>query len=554
MARSPLARFLRRLGADFRAADRTGIPADELRDLRAERGRRLTRRQFVAGAGLALGAAACTRALFPGRPAGTSPRIAIVGGGIAGLCAGLTLRDAGVGGFTIYEASTVRAGGRMASSAGDRTTSCGDCHVAHGASAAPAFEDGQVVDLFGELVDSNHATIRGLAARFGLTLTDLVAGQPAGTEDTYHLLGERYSPARAYADFRALHPVLQADLRSLGGPVSWQASNVEGRALDEMSVREYIERRVPGGHATPFGRLLDVAFEIECGAETGDQSALNLVYMLGSSPPDAFSIFGESDERYHVRGGVQQLPDAIAAALGQGERIQLDHRLEALARNGDGAYTLSFSGRRPVVADVVLLAVPFSILRDVDYRRAGFDELKQVAIQQQGQGHSGKLQLQFERRRWNELGSNGNVFTDLGFQNTWDPTRGEPGRRGILAAYTGGRVTDALAQRHPVALPGDSGLRADCDGFLAQLDTIFPGARALWNGRAVGAIPHRNPLFKTAYSLRRRGQYHLFGGYERVRQGNVFFAGEHTSPDFSGFMEGAASEGIAAARAIRRIL
>ena len=50
------------------------------------------------------------------------------------------------------------------------------------------------------------------------------------------------------------------------------------------------------------------------------------------------------------------------------------------------------------------------------------------------------------------------------------------------------------------------------------------------------------------------GQYTTFGGYERVRQGNVLFCGEHTSIDFQGFMEGAASEGRHAARQLAGML
>ena len=50
------------------------------------------------------------------------------------------------------------------------------------------------------------------------------------------------------------------------------------------------------------------------------------------------------------------------------------------------------------------------------------------------------------------------------------------------------------------------------------------------------------------------GQYTTFGGYERVRQGGVLFCGEHTSIDFQGFMEGAASEGTRAAKQLVRLL
>ena len=38
------------------------------------------------------------------------------------------------------------------------------------------------------------------------------------------------------------------------------------------------------------------------------------------------------------------------------------------------------------------------------------------------------------------------------------------------------------------------------------------------------------------------GQYTSFAGYEGVREGNVHFAGEHTSYEFQGYMEGGRPE------------
>ena len=70
------------------------------------------------------------------------------------------------------------------------------------------------------------------------------------------------------------------------------------------------------------------------------------------------------------------------------------------------------------------------------------------------------------------------------------------------------------------------------------------------NGKATLSLPHLSPFFNCSYSFWRVGQYQRFAGYEGVRQGNVFFAGEHTSVDFQGFMEGGASEGARAAQEI----
>src|SRR5215831_12443896 len=89
--------------------------------------------------------------------AATPPRIAIVGGGIAGLNAALTLQDAGFP-FTIYEGSG-RIGGRMHSD----TTS---------------WANGQVSEHCGELIDTSHKTILGLAKRFQIPVDDLLAAEP----------------------------------------------------------------------------------------------------------------------------------------------------------------------------------------------------------------------------------------------------------------------------------------------------------------------------------------------------------------------------------------
>ncbi len=39
-----------------------------------------------------------------------------------------------------------------------------------------------------------------------------------------------------------------------------------------------------------------------------------------------------------------------------------------------------------MAADHVILAIPFSVLRGLDYSRAGFDELKDTAIRTLGYG------------------------------------------------------------------------------------------------------------------------------------------------------------------------
>lgn len=506
---------------------------ERLAGSRQRDGARISRREFIAGA--VAGAAALTlprRAFANGGH--SQPRVAIVGAGISGLNCALALADAGVR-ATVYEAAG-RLGGRMFSN------------------NSGYWSNNQVSEWGGELIDTNHETIHSLAARFGLPLDDLAAAQPAGSEETYFFDEKYYRRSELLADFA---PVLQAvldDSDAAGYPTTYNSSTAAGRALDRMSVREWIERRVPGGHDSKMGQLLDTAYSIEYGADTRMQSALNLVYLLSGSDED-FEIFGASDERFHIRGGNQRLPLAIAAHLAaQGMPVQTGMRLASIGKRSDGATRLIFEtngGCREVVADAVVLTLPFAVLRTLDDRGAGFDSLKRRVIDQLGRGRNGKLQLQFTRRLWNSHGpwglSTGSTFADTGYQNTWDVTRAQPGASGILVDYTGGSTADRRSTTVPFAFDGNSGVRRDAANFLQQIAPVFPGLAALWNGKVTSSLPHLSPFFNCSYSFWRVGQYQSFSGYEAAPQGSIFFAGEHTSTDFQGFMEGAAAEGARAA-------
>src|SRR5947209_707869 len=134
MARSPLLNRLQTLFQDFDDSERSGVPVAEIRRQRREG---LTRRDFLKVAGVAAGAALVPGAALAAttKRSGSQGRSAIVGGGIAGLNAALTLADAGLA-YTGYEASN-RVGGRMHSD----TTS---------------WLNGQTSEHCGELIDSGH--------------------------------------------------------------------------------------------------------------------------------------------------------------------------------------------------------------------------------------------------------------------------------------------------------------------------------------------------------------------------------------------------------------
>ncbi len=521
-------RALRRLAREHDAAERLGIAPAQLRRRRTAE---LSRRDFLKGAAATVALASTLRivpvwALPP-------PRVAIVGAGISGLTAALTLQDNGLG-ATVYEASS-RIGGRMHSD------------------LSGYWAESQVSEFCGELIDTEHETIRKLADRFHVPVDDLLAAQPRGSTDTYWFLNGRYTVAQADADFVPVRKAVTKDYIAAGDTTLWNKYNPAGYALDHMSVYDWIETRVPGGHLSSFGQLLDAAYKIEYGAETTEQSSLNLVYMLADQPSAmGFAVTGMSDERYHIKGGNERLPKAIAGVL---PNISLGWRLTAIEARTDHTVALSFqtpTGSKQVVADRVILTLPFAVLRTLDISKAGFDSMKRKAINELGAGRTAKLQLQFRSRYWNGRGpwgiSNGNSFADLGYQDTWDASRAQGGAAGIIVNYTGGDTAGAFQPSSPYShADTDPEVAAYSCAFLRQFETLFPGISAEWNGRATLSASFLDPYLLCSYSYWKVGQYTAFSGYEGVPQGAIHFAGEHCSQSFQGFMEGGASEGKRAA-------
>ncbi|MET8298771.1 NAD(P)/FAD-dependent oxidoreductase [Streptomyces sp. NPDC005180] len=537
MPRTPLMHALHRIAADHAAARRLLLPVTEIR---GSTRRELLGRAAALGLGTALASSAVAHAApapAPAkRPSGPA-RVAVVGAGISGLTAALTLQDAGIP-CTLYEANPDRVGGRMWTQRE---------HWAYG----------QTSEIGGELIDTSHKKIQELCRRFGLPLEDFLGGGPNGAEEVLHFDGAYYSRTQADEDFKAVYQALHRDLQE-AGEVSWNSTTPAGTALDEMTLYEWIETRVPGGHTSRLGQFIDVAYAVEYGADTQTQSALALVLLMGyQSNPGNFNVWGLSNERYHIIGGNDRLPHAIAAALNPGTLV-MGRSLVAVRANADGTQTLTFddSGAvRTVTADHTVLCVPLPVLQRLDTAQAGFDPLMRNLLRDARMGYCTKLNMQFTARPWRGTGpwpgvSAGDCFTDSAVQQTWDTTKVQPGNGGILLQYGGGSPAGALTPGSPFATESDPYVRDLASRVLTGVDVFFPGTKAVWTGRAQLSAWHRNPYSLGAYSYWPTGYLHRYAKYEGTAQGNVHLAGEHCSYDFQGFMEGGATEGARAAREV----
>jgi monoamine oxidase len=179
MAKTPLLSSIKKFLKEYHTSQQLGLPLDAVRE-RSEKERHIfksksiSRRQFITG--LAATSATMMLPAFLKRTskAAPKPHIAIIGGGLAGLTAALTLADAGVT-ATIYEASETTIGGRMLTVRGTSgNIGCALCHDLKGKGDF-FWDEGQYTDPFGELIDSTHPTMLALVKRFKLPLIDLIA-------------------------------------------------------------------------------------------------------------------------------------------------------------------------------------------------------------------------------------------------------------------------------------------------------------------------------------------------------------------------------------------
>ena len=484
---------------------------------------RSTRRGFLRDAAAA-GAATTAFGVLAGRARAAAPagKVVVVGAGLAGLTAAYRLKRAGVL-AELHEAST-RIGGRCWSIRG-------------------VFADDQIAEHGGELIDQGHMHLRQLASELGLTLDNLLRGEANGTEQTNWFDGARYSYEEATDDIKAAWQKIHSDASAASYPTTFDSFTERGRQLDRMSIVDWINESVEGGIKSKLGQLLDVAYNIEYGAESSDQSSLNLLYLLAYAGQGQFRVFGKSNEKYHVRGGNDQVPDRLAQALAG--QITTGSQLVAIRVTASGRWELTFeqgSSTNTVTADRVVLALPFSIMRtSVDFSRAGFERLKETAIREQGMGTNSKLHLQFNSRPWRALGFNGETYSDRGYQSTWEVTRAQPGASGILVDYTGGKIGASF---------GSGTAQSRAAQFLGQVEPVLPGVTNAYNGRAVVDFWTGYEWTLGSYSFWKVGQYTKFAGMEGRRQGTCHFAGEHTSIDFQGYLNGAVETGERAASEI----
>jgi len=491
---------------------------------------RWSRRHFIKTATLATGSAIASTTISRGKRAWSkaAPKIAIIGGGISGLNAAYQLKKAGFR-TTVYEARN-RLGGRILST-------------------TDVVGEKLVVDLGGSFINSDHEDLLALVQEFDLKLFDRAkdAQEISLAETAYYFDGRLRSEAEIIEKLRPLASQISQDADLIDKDFDRFAPQ-----FDSLSVTAYLNRHTDKIPDSFIRTLVENSIRTEYGVEPEQSSSLQLLSNLPTVEGNKVEVLGNSDERFVVKGGSGRLINRLAALLSA--QIQTGMRLTQIEREG-AAFRLSFARKPAIEADWVILAIPFTVLRDLKIRVNLPANLHRF-INEVSLGSNEKLIAGFNSKIWQQPnGFTEEIWTDFGFSEAWDETQRQPDKKaGALVFFFGGKEVPPL-QSGTAASQGEK--------LLEQFEKVIPRAKAAANDQFFRTGWTKDSLTKGSYTNFKPGQLTEFGEFfyieskkpeerQDVRVGNLVFAGEQLSDEFYGFMNGAAQTGRLAAEIIIR--
>jgi monoamine oxidase len=431
----------------------------------------------------------------------------VVGAGLAGLAAALTLVRAGLN-VQVLEREA-RVGGRVLT-------------------LREPFADGLYADAGAEFVDGGHAVLHQFLLRYGLPVVPIPSGQRIFRFDGRVLRGEALSDLSPEA--ARDETLIEEETARLAARVQDPARPWESAPdLDGQSVGGWLDGLGLGRTARLYQQIWR---SVDYGAVPEQLSLLQYGRdeRLWQRAPDLISG--------RVQGGMDRLPRAMAAELG--DRVYLSAAVSAIHHDSD-AVTVAYeqAGQRHVVrAPFAVIAIPPPAVRRLQIEPALPGSIGE-AYSGMAMGRVTKILLQVRHRFWERYGLTGRAFTDGLVQATYETTAGQAGERAVLTVYTADRTADRLA-----AMSDDERL-AVC---RTELEMLYPGCSEEIE-RVVTVAWTADSLPGGAYSHFRPGDLTRFGPWLAGPVGRLHLAGEHTD-QWQATMNGALASGQRAAREI----
>jgi monoamine oxidase len=470
----------------------------------------MTRRRFVeltlgVGAGLMLPAAAFAAS---GK---AKPRVIVVGAGFAGLSCAWQLRRAGVA-VTVLEARD-RVGGRVLT--------------------LDNFVDNALVEAGAELIGSNHPTWMQYAKRFGLRMRE-VNGD--GENEAPIFLNGRRVPSEEldalWENVSSTLSLMNDDARKVDLHAPWNGD--DARKLDHTSMTEVAARWEVGEQ----DRAATMSLLANDNAIQPDRASY--LAILCAVAGGGFERYWTESEVFRCEKGSQSLAFRLAGEIGP-QNIRLDCAVADVRLRGDGV-SVKDAKNETYEADYIVITVPPPAWRHFQVDPpipGGYAPHAGPAI---------KYLAEVSSAFWQKEGLAPDSLTDSAVGMTWDGTDGQRSDRdeaACLIAFSGGRAAEDCLAFSPAKRQEE---------FIRRIGKIYPCFDAVFQkGLFVGWPNEKWTL--CGYSSPTLGQVtSVYPNYEKPHGGRMYFAGEHTSLAFKGFMEGALHSGALVAGKVAKSL
>jgi monoamine oxidase len=434
--------------------------------------------------------------------------VLVAGAGLAGLAAARDLTALGAA-VTVVEARE-RVGGRV-------------CTVRDG------FADGQHAEGGADMIDDSQIEIQKLVGQLGLKLTRILRG------------GWGFVSADGQQRPRIV---------KRGVMRGWNRLTHELSRCGESY--RLAERRWESPIAADLAKRSVADWLTAINADTElRETALGLRgFFLGD--PDELSLlalvdqFASNDEpvptkMYRIEGGNDGLAAALAAPLGPA--VKLSTEVVAISQRGKGVRVSLKHGRQmaQLSCDYVVLALPATLLRRIPITPA-LPQPQHEAFVRLKYGRATKTLLQFSRRFWRVPGRPRAFGSSLPIGAVWDANEEQSGRSGILNLMSGGSSSDAM--REIMTREGPPALARSLEWLGARHAELIASRQIVWDDDpwARGGYAFFDPAFDPA--LR---------SWLARPAGRLFFAGEHTSNQWQGYMNGAIESGRRAAAEVAAV-
>lgn len=429
--------------------------------------------------------------------------IAIVGGGLAGLRAAYLLSKDDKLEVKLFEGSN-RLGGRVYT----------DRH-----SFSPC-----IVELGGEFIDSGHEDMHDLIKEFDLEESDTVKKN------------RQLSSYDVFINGRNRNMEYENELSKWSN--SFESDKQKSKdlkyreKLNNYSLKEYLDSLKVTGWFRDYLRWI---FTAEFGLEYSEINCLLLHKMIGykdeKGKKHRLTLFEDvTDQRYKIKGGNDKLIIAIANQIKP--CINLENKLISIRLN-EGQYELIFENNKKEQADYIILALPLPILRNIRLEGIKFSDAKQRMIENTRYGTHSKVILGFNERIWRNPSNKsvGSMITN-NLQSGWDSSILQNEDRGP------GAYTFFMGGHEGISVSRNSDHIQRC---LKALENIYPGTLRTYSDISKIFNWSENPFAKGSYICLRQGELFIYNFEEWQKpEGRIYFAGEHCSEKYQGYMNGAA--------------